>query len=48
MITVDIIRQIEQAQMRKDLPDFGPGDTVRVFFKVVKADGKGSSPLTAL
>ena len=44
MITVDIIRQIEQAQMRKDLPDFGPGDTVRVFFKVVEGGRERVQP----
>jgi len=35
---VDIIRQLEQEQMRRDLPDFAPGDTVRVHVKVVEAD----------
>lgn len=30
------IQQIEQAQMRDDLPDFGPGDTVKVHYKVVE------------
>jgi large subunit ribosomal protein L19 len=44
VITVDIIRQIEQAQMRKDLPDFGPGDTVRVFFKVVEGGRERVQP----
>ena len=27
---MDVIRAIEQEQMRTDLPDFRPGDTVRV------------------
>ncbi|MFO7310507.1 MAG: 50S ribosomal protein L19 [Bacillota bacterium] len=35
---MDIIRQLEQEQMRRDLPDFAPGDTVRVHVKVVEAD----------
>lgn len=35
---MDIIRSIEQEQMRTDLPEFGPGDTVRVHVKVVEAD----------
>ncbi len=30
------IDQIEQAQMRDDLPDFGPGDTLKVHYKVVE------------
>ena len=35
---MDVIRQLEQEQMRRDLPDFAPGDTVRVHVKVVEAD----------
>jgi len=37
-LAVDIIRQLEQEQMREDVPDFGPGDTVRVHVKVVEAE----------
>lgn len=32
----EIIRSIEKAQLRTDLPTFGIGDTVRVFVKVVE------------
>jgi large subunit ribosomal protein L19 len=32
----EIIRSIENAQLRTDLPEFGIGDTVRVFVKVVE------------
>ena len=32
----EIIRSIEAAQMRTDRPEFGVGDTVRVFVKVVE------------
>ena len=35
---MDIIRSLEQEQIRTDRPDFGPGDTVRVHVKVVEAD----------
>lgn len=35
---MDVIRQLEQEQMRRDVPEFGPGDTVRVHVKVVEAD----------
>lgn len=35
---MDIIRSIEQEQMRDDHPEFGPGDTVRVHVKVVEAE----------
>ncbi|QGG48136.1 50S ribosomal protein L19 [Heliorestis convoluta] len=34
----EIIRQIEAAQIRKDIPQFGPGDTVRVHVKVVEGN----------
>jgi len=33
---VNIIDTIEREQMRSDLPDFGPGDTVRVHVRVVE------------
>lgn len=32
----DIIRSIEEEQYKKDLPDFGPGDTVKIHVKVVE------------
>ncbi|NLW45076.1 MAG: 50S ribosomal protein L19 [Syntrophomonadaceae bacterium] len=32
----DIINSIEQEQMKKDIVDFGPGDTVKVYVKVVE------------
>lgn len=32
----DIIRELEQEQMRSDLPDFAPGDTVRVHTRIVE------------
>lgn len=32
----EIIRSIEQAQLRTDLPEFGIGDTIRVWVKVVE------------
>jgi large subunit ribosomal protein L19 len=31
----DIIKAIEEEQLRKDLPRFGPGDTLKVHVKVV-------------
>ena len=33
---MDYIRMIEEEQMKKDLPSFRPGDTVRVHVKVVE------------
>lgn len=32
--TMDIIRAIEQEQLKKDLPAFGPGDTVKVHIRI--------------
>ncbi|SHK12008.1 50S ribosomal protein L19 [Tepidibacter formicigenes] len=31
---MDIIRAIENEQLRNDVPDFGPGDTVKVYLKI--------------
>ena len=33
---MDLLKTIESEQMRKDIPDFRPGDTVRVNVKVVE------------
>jgi large subunit ribosomal protein L19 len=33
---VDTIRELERDYMREDIPDFGPGDTVRAHVKVVE------------
>jgi large subunit ribosomal protein L19 len=35
-ILMRIIEQIEQEQLREDIPDFGPGDTVRVHVRVIE------------
>ena len=36
--TVDIIKALEQEQLRQDIPSFRPGDTVRVHVKVVEGN----------
>ncbi len=36
MLTPEVIKEIEQEQIRQDIPDFKPGDTVRVHAKVVE------------
>ena len=41
---VDIIRSIEQEQIRTDIPPFGPGDTVRVHVKVVEGTRERIQP----
>lgn len=33
---MNTIGQIEEAQLRDDIPDFGPGDTVRVDVRVIE------------
>ncbi|NLZ38121.1 MAG: 50S ribosomal protein L19 [Firmicutes bacterium] len=33
---MDIIHQLEEEQMKKDLPQISPGDTVRVHVKVIE------------
>ena len=37
---MDLIKTIEQEQMRTDHPEFGPGDTVRVHVKVVEGNNE--------
>ncbi len=34
----NIIDMLEKEQMRTDIPDFGPGDTVRVHVKIKEGD----------
>src|SRR6202048_5275836 len=34
-----ILRTLEQSQLRKDLPAFGPGDTVRVHVRLKEGEG---------
>ena len=33
---MDLIKTIEEAQRKTDLPDFNVGDTVKVFFKIIE------------
>ena len=33
---MDVIKMIDNQQLREDIPQFGVGDTVRVFVKVVE------------
>mgnify|MGYP000868257494 FL=1 len=35
---MDLIKSIEAEQLRNDIPDFRPGDTVRVHVKVVEGN----------
>jgi len=38
------LEEIEGAQLRKDLPEFGPGDQVRITVRVVEGDRERSQP----
>jgi len=33
---MDVIRNIEASQLKQDIPDFGPGDTIKVGVRVVE------------
>ena len=35
---MDVIRNIEAQQLKSDIPDFGPGDTIRVGVRVVEGN----------
>lgn len=35
-----VIRKLHEAQLRKDLPEFGPGDTVRVNVRLLEGEGE--------
>ncbi len=35
---MDVIRAIEQQQIRKDIPDFHVGDTVRVHYRITEGN----------
>lgn len=37
-MATDLVREIEREQMRADLPEFNPGDNVRVHVKVVEGE----------
>lgn len=37
---MSLIKLVEQEQLKKDIPEFGPGDTVRVHLKVVEGERK--------
>jgi large subunit ribosomal protein L19 len=34
----DVLQQVETEQLRDDLPEFGPGDTLRVLYRVVEGE----------
>jgi large subunit ribosomal protein L19 len=34
----DLLQELEQEQLRDDIPDFSPGDTIRVLYRVREGD----------
>lgn len=41
---MDLLRLVEREQQRTDIPEFGPGDTVRVHVKVVEGNRERVQP----
>lgn len=41
---MDVIRTIEQSQLRDDIPEFRPGDTLRVHVKVIEGGRERLQP----
>lgn len=45
---MDVISQLEQEQLRDDIPDFSPGDTVRVHVKVIEGGRERLQPFEGI
>jgi large subunit ribosomal protein L19 len=43
-VKMDVIREIENEQLRSDIPDISPGDTVRVLVRVKEGDKERLQP----
>ena len=41
---MDVIQEIEREQLRDDIPDVGPGDTVRVLVRVIEGEKERIQP----
>ncbi len=41
---MDVIQEIEREQLRSDIPDVRPGDTVRVLVRVIEGDKERLQP----
>jgi len=44
MASIDLVRAIEQEQMKDKLPELRPGDTVRLHFRIVEAARERTQP----
>lgn len=45
---MSVIRETEESQLRTDVPDFGPGDLVRVAVHVVEAGRERTQPFEGI
>lgn len=45
---VDVIRSIEAEYLKENIPNFGPGDTVRVHVKVVEGERERIQPFEGI
>lgn len=45
---MDILQEIEREQLRDDLPEINPGDTVRVLVRVVEGDKERLQPFEGI
>ena len=45
---MDLIRLLEQEQLRQDLPDFRPGDTVRVHVRIREGNRERVQPFEGI
>ena len=45
---MDILQEIEREQLRDDIPDIHPGDTVRVLVRVVEGEKERLQPFEGL
>ncbi len=43
-MSMDLIHSVTEDQLRKDLPSFGPGDRVKVWFSVIEGDKERVQP----
>ena len=46
--TMDLIKAVENQQMRKDLTPFNVGDTIRVHYKVIEGDRERIQPFEGI
>lgn len=40
----DLLRELEAEQLRQDIPDFAPGDTIRVLYRVREGEKERIQP----